>query len=263
MCIGLAVACSQQAEPEQESGEEAASDEDDDDDDEKPEDAGQRRRDASQAAGDAASGRARDAATSRSEPDAGLNRDGRRDSGVPSSPGLPSTPGDAGARADAAASGGPATDGSLGDDELEMLRQLCVDTINMYRSTVGVASLTREPAQEACSDEGAKSDGDTGRAHGSAGKCGGLGGQDTCPGWGVGGFSGNATVSAALTKCLAQMWAEGEPPVSRQECERDYEGCFLKYGHYLNMSDTRYKKAACGFYKMANGSWWMNQNFGF
>jgi hypothetical protein len=29
------------------------------------------------------------------------------------------------------------------------------------------------------------------------------------------------------------------------------------------MSMSRYKRVACGFYKMANGRSWMNQNFGY
>jgi hypothetical protein len=154
---------------------------------------------------------------------------------------------------------------ATGDDP-ESLRKLCVDTINMYRATVSPAVPALKQgttAQEDCSDKGAKTDGDSGQAHGSAGSCPGLGGQDTCPGWGVGGFTGNATVADALKNCLMQMWGEGMPPVSRQACQQDYTGCFLKYGHYLNMSDPSYHVASCGFYKMADGKWWMNQDFGF
>ena len=35
------------------------------------------------------------------------------------------------------------------------------------------------------------------------------------------------------------------------------------HGHYINMSEPRYTKAACGFYQMSDGKWWMNQNFGY
>jgi len=159
--------------------------------------------------------------------------------------------------------GGATGTAGSGSPDLEMLRQLCVDTINMYRMMAGVPALKRgTAAQEMCSDKGAMSDGTTMQAHASAGSCPGLGGQNTCPGWGVGGFSGNATVADALTKCLMQMWGEGMPPVSRQMCIADYQGCFLKYGHYLNMSDPSYSVVSCGFFKMSNGSWWMNQDFG-
>jgi hypothetical protein len=116
-----------------------------------------------------------------------------------------------------------------------------------------------------CSDVGAKKDGDSGVAHGSAADCkdvGLPGRQNTCPGWPVGGRGGSATLTDALKKCLAQMWAEGMPPVSRQMCIADRTGCFPMYGHYLNMSEPALKVVACGFYKMTNGNWWMNQNFG-
>jgi hypothetical protein len=153
----------------------------------------------------------------------------------------------------------PSGDGGIAQAELETLRQLCVDHINMYRATLNLPPYTRAPEHELCSDQGAKLDGDSGKAHGSAGMCRGLGAQNTCPGWGVGPRTGNATVAQALTKCLDMMWAEAEPPVPRAECKGD---CFQMHGHYLNMSDMRTTKVACGFYQMANGKYWMNQNFG-
>ena len=149
------------------------------------------------------------------------------------------------------------------DDSLDSLRQLCLDTINGYRSGLGLPPLMRASVEiETCSDAGAMSDATTGQAHGSAGSCSGLGAQNTCPGWGVGGFSGNATIEDALQGCLAGMWAEGEPPVSRQACIADYVGCFLQHGHFLNMSDPNARVVSCGFYMMDDGRWWMNQDFG-
>jgi hypothetical protein len=150
-----------------------------------------------------------------------------------------------------------------------MLRQTCVDEINMYRATLtGVKALKRAtPDQEACSDKGAKADGDSMQAHGSAraGLCRsvGLGAEDTCPGWGVGGFSGNATLADALKSCLKAMWAEGEPPNGRDACTQDINGCFQQHGHYLNMSDPGQSAVACSFYKMSSGSYWMNQDFSY
>ncbi|MET0342119.1 MAG: CAP domain-containing protein [Polyangiales bacterium] len=173
---------------------------------------------------------------------------------------------DAGARdATIAPDGGSdAGAGDAGDPELEALRQLCVDEINRYRATVGAAPLARASDREACSDRGAQLDGDTGRAHGSAGAGGrqGNGGycpagaQNTCPSWPVGGRSGNATVADALKGCLKMMWAEGKPPTSN--CSGT---CFMQHGHYLNMSAPATKRVACGFYRMKNGSYWLNQNF--
>jgi hypothetical protein len=168
-----------------------------------------------------------------------------------------------GAAAGSTAGGAGAT---VSADQLEAVRQVCVDEINRYRAMVMVPALMRgSPEQEACSDTGAKKDGDSKVAHGSARDCSSLrlaGQQDTCPGWAVGGRSGNATLADALKKCLASMWAEGEPPQGRQACIQDSSGCFQTYGHYLNMSDPAPKVVACGFYQMSNGSWWMNQNFG-
>lgn len=129
----------------------------------------------------------------------------------------------------------------------------------MYRATLMLPPLKRAtPEQEKCSDDGAKMDGDSGQAHGSAGMCRGLGSQNTCPGW-----PARPTLVDSMKMCLDQMWAEGEPPVPVNDCIRDYQGCFLKHGHYINMKDTSSTTVACGFYKMSDGkSYWMNQNFG-
>jgi hypothetical protein len=166
-----------------------------------------------------------------------------------------------------AGSGAAGSGSGISPDDIAMLRQVCVDEINMYRAMLpSLKPLKRATAaQETCSDSGAQMDGDSGEAHGSAraGLCTkvGLGSEDTCPGWGVGGFSGNATITDALKQCLKQMWAEGEPPVSRAMCVQDLSGCFEKYGHYLNMSDSGVSSVACSFYKMKNGEYWMNQDF--
>jgi len=166
-----------------------------------------------------------------------------------------STPtGTAGATAPAAGSG------ASGDDPFAAERQACVDHINMYRATLMLAPLKRAtPEQEKCSDDGAKADGDSGQAHGSAGSCRGLGGQNTCPGYPV---RSGGTLTSTLTGCLDQMWAEGEPPNGVQACIADRTGCFLEHGHWINMSQASYGTVACGFYKMTNGRYWMNQNFG-
>lgn len=151
--------------------------------------------------------------------------------------------------------------GNTGDpnDELNEVRQVCVDTINMYRATLDLPPLERPtPEQEVCSDNGAKMDADSMQAHGSAGMCD-LGSQNTCPGYRLG--FGGPTLADTLKRCLQQMWDEGEPPVSRSECEQDYRGCFLMHGHYLNMSDPRATHVGCGFYDMGSDTWWMNQNF--
>ncbi|MFI5306769.1 MAG: hypothetical protein ACHQ53_05425 [Polyangiales bacterium] len=156
----------------------------------------------------------------------------------------------------------------LPDAELDMLRQTCVDDINMYRATLMLTPLKRaSAAQEACSDMGAQMDGDSGVAHQSAraGLCRsvGLGAEDACPGWGVGGFTGNATVADALKNCLMGMWAEGPPPsgTTVAQCIMDTAGCFQQHGHWINMSSSTSGVVACAFYKMKTGAYWMNQDF--
>lgn len=144
-------------------------------------------------------------------------------------------------------------------DDLDALRETCLDHINMYRATLGVPALVRGSAtQESCSDDGAQSDSLSGMAHQSAGNCQGLGAQNTCPGWPAQG----GDVAGALTGCLDQMWAEGPPPVPVDECIQDYVGCFLKHGHYINMSAAQTSVVSCGFYQQGDGKWWMNQDFG-
>jgi hypothetical protein len=146
--------------------------------------------------------------------------------------------------------------------DMDALRQSCVDYINMYRATLGRPPLRRgTPEQEACSDMGAKKDGDSGDAHSSAGDCAGLGAQNTCPGYPVRGM-GIAGIETSLKGCLDQMWDEGEPAQGVQACIADRTGCFQDHGHWINMQSETSMVVACGFYMMPNGRYWMNQNFG-
>ena len=166
-------------------------------------------------------------------------------------------------------SGGTAGSTSMGGSSgvlgnVDALRQACADTINMYRAMKSLAPLTLASASvETCSDTGAQSDATTMMAHGSAGKCPGMGAQDTCPGWPPQQYGG---AEGALKACLMSMWNEGEPPEGRQTCINEYFSgniaCFEKYGHYLNMSDPSNTVVSCGFYVMPNGALWMNQDFG-
>jgi hypothetical protein len=80
----------------------------------------------------------------------------------------------------------------------------------------------------------------------------------------AGGF-GNATLQSSLIQCLDEMWAEGPPPAgtSVDQCIQDYTGCFLKHGHYINMSMASYHTVSCGFYEVSSASWWGNQDFAY
>jgi len=175
---------------------------------------------------------------------------------------------DAGARdpapqpSDAAVSDAAASDAAASGDPLENLRKVCVDTINEHRATLKLAPLGRATrTQETCSDQGAKKDGDSNSAHSSGGDCSGLGAQNTCPAWKFGPGTGNATLEAALKRCLQQMSDEGMPPVSVKACIAD-KACFPKYGHWINMTSTNSRVASCGFYDMGKNTYWMNQDFG-
>lgn len=167
---------------------------------------------------------------------------------------------DAGPTVDA---GAPVT-GDAGPDQFAELRQVCVDTINMHRATLGLAPLMRANAmQESCSDQGAQKDGMSRAAHSSAGgnttaacRTVGLGAQNTCPGW-----PSRPSLADSLKRCLAQMWAEGEPPVGVSACIADRTGCFPMYGHWINMTSATARAVSCGFYDMGNGQFWMNQDF--
>lgn len=119
--------------------------------------------------------------------------------------------------------------------------QLCVDTINMYRSTLKLAPYARWTDGEACAQSQAKSDSASGKAHGAFGQCSELA-QNECPNW-------PGPPEQIVKNCLAQMWAEG--PGSD----------FNTHGHYINMSSTQYTKVACGFFQKPDGKYWVVQDF--
>lgn len=175
-----------------------------------------------------------------------------------SASGAPAAGGGGASSAGNAGAGAAGSGESGGDFEAE--RIACVETINMYRATLSLPPLMRASRElEACSDMGAKKDADANAPHSSAGDCRPLGAQNTCPGYPV---RNGGSVTASLNQCLAQMWAEGEPPNGVDACIMDRSGCFQMHGHWINMQSATSKQVACGFYKMPNGRYWMNQNFG-
>jgi hypothetical protein len=133
--------------------------------------------------------------------------------------------------------------GAPGADPYSAARQACVDKINGFRATLGLAALTRWTAQESCADGQATSDSMTGKAHGAFGRCT-EGAQDECPGWKT-----IDSIQAPTGSCLDQMWAEG--PGS------DY----ATHGHYINMSNPKYTRVACGYYVIPGGKVWAVQDF--
>ena len=129
--------------------------------------------------------------------------------------------------------------------------QDCVDRINQFRQHCAcLPPLERWVEGEACADEMAKYDSAGSEPHGAfgAGICDGGSAQNECPGW--------RSEAQIVAVCLQRMWDEGPPPIS--DCTGS---CFQMYGHFLNMSNRRMTKVACGFYETADGAIWSVQNF--
>ena len=137
--------------------------------------------------------------------------------------------------------GGNNTGGDSGTPGDGTAEQLCVDTINNYRTTLGLPPYQRWNAEESCADGQCKSDSQSGTAHGAFGQCSEFA-QNECPGW-------PGPPASMIPQCLQMMWAEG-PGAD-----------FSKHGHYINMSSTQYTQVACGFYTLSDGSVWAVQDF--
>ncbi len=135
---------------------------------------------------------------------------------------------------------------NTGDPHLD-----CVERINQFRACVCLGPLARNTAAEACADQQAQYDGDADTAHAgfTAKICAPSGvAQNECPGW--------DSVALTLGSCVQEMFDEGPPPTSA--CSGS---CFETYGHYLNITTTRYTSVACGFYTTASGEVWQTQNY--
>lgn len=140
-----------------------------------------------------------------------------------------------GGSTDSAATGLTSSDGGTSTTS-STPEDLCVETINAYRKTVDAPPLARWTDGETCAAGQAKSDSESGKAHGKFGDCQEFA-QDECPGW-------PGPLEESLVKCLKMMWDEGPGG-----------------GHYDNMSNTKYTKVACGAYKTPKGTYWAIQNF--
>jgi hypothetical protein len=56
--------------------------------------------------------------------------------------------------------------------------------------------------------------------------------------------------------CIQSMFDEGPPPTAT--CTGR---CFQTYGHYINITNTRYTSVACGFHTTPAGEVWQVQNY--
>jgi hypothetical protein len=119
-------------------------------------------------------------------------------------------------------------------------RVRCVDRTNALRATKGLKPIPRLASAEPCVDGQAKSDSESGKAHGAFDACLNQvewrgAGQNECPGY--------DSVESALGGCLDMMWAEGPGG-----------------GHYDNIVGNS-THTACGFYTTPAGKVWMVQDF--
>jgi hypothetical protein len=127
----------------------------------------------------------------------------------------------------------------------------CVARVNQFRACVCLGPLVRNTAAEACADQQAQYDSQTGIAHSgfTSAICTPSGvAQNECPGW--------RSVEQTVSGCMQDMFNEGPPPSS--PCTGT---CFETYGHFLNFTNTRYTSVACGFYTTAAGDVWQTQNY--
>ena len=125
-------------------------------------------------------------------------------------------------------------------DPLDALRARCVQRTNELRAQLSLAPLGRQTEREPCLDSEAQADASSGTAHGAFGRCQ-EGAQNECPGW-------PGPLAQVIDKCLAQMFAEGPGP-------------FAGHGHYINMTDPKFRSVSCGFSTAANGQIWLVQDF--
>lgn len=120
-------------------------------------------------------------------------------------------------------------------------RTRCVDRVNELRASKGKGPIPRLASAESCADGQAKSDSETGKAHGAFNACAnqvknwhGIA-QNECPNY--------PSVEATLKGCIDMMWAEGPGG-----------------GHYDNMmGDSTHM--ACGFYTTPQGKVWQVQDY--
>jgi len=117
--------------------------------------------------------------------------------------------------------------------------QACVDHVNGLRATKGLPMLRRWSEAEDCSGSEARSDSESGKAHGAFGRCGERA-QCECPGWG----SVTGPGLSVVPGCLDAMWREGPGG-----------------GHYDIMTSQGYTEVSCGFYTTPSGAVWAVQDY--
>ena len=126
--------------------------------------------------------------------------------------------------------------------------QLCVDTINSFRSRQKLQPLARWVEGESLAAQQALADSRSGKPHGAfetyiqtpQGQNSSIS-QNECPGW-------PGPLAQTVSDCTTMMWAEGPG--------QDYQ----QHGHYINLSNPVSTRVACGFATARDGSLWVVQN---
>ena len=193
------------------------------------------------AAGNASAGNSSKAGSSASS--AGTNASAGMSTGSGGRSSSGGSSGKAGATSTAGSAGmiGSAGSTSNPNDPYGDARIRCVNRTNELRATKGLPPIPRLASAEPCVDGQAKSDSESGKAHGAFDACldevqGWKGvAQNECPNYG--------SVEDTLTKCLDAMWAEGPGG-----------------GHYDNMTGGS-TDTACGIYTTPAGKVWLIQDF--
>lgn len=136
---------------------------------------------------------------------------------------------------------GGSTSAGPGGMTSQSASELCLNTINQHRASIMLPPYERWTDGEACASEEAMLDAASDTPHGAFPKCD-ESAQNECPGW-------DGEPEEIIIGCLQMMWDEGPGDD------------FSAHGHYLNMSSTQYKQAACGFFVTEKGAVWAIQNF--
>ena len=127
-------------------------------------------------------------------------------------------------------------------------KQLCLDTLNACRATLGLKPLTWSKSLEAFADEGARYDAGFGVAHGHFSKFSTRAvpadAENALPGWPLKNYK---TVAAVVQKGTKMMWDERLDPTGQQ-------------GHYLNIKGDQ-TIVGCGIFTTPAGEVWVVQDF--
>ena len=123
-------------------------------------------------------------------------------------------------------------------------KQLCLDTINAYRATLGLKAVVRSASLEAFADQGARYDSerDQAHAHFSAFSKGAIpsDAENAIPGWPLKSYK---TVAKIVGEGAKMMWAEGPGG-----------------GHYENIKGS-HTAVGCGIYVNPAGGVWIIHDF--